>query len=191
MASLQAKLNNMKGNKTLFQETYRVETTRVNWHTYNNGIYFVTICTEDPDNHPLPTKQQETAKPIKPHYFGEIHNNEMHYTPLGEYCVQCIEQIPHHWQGIKIHIWTVMPNHVHLIIDCQAVDENNAKERSILPNIIRTLKSAVTREANRQHIPFKWQSRYHEHIIRHSDSYSEIYDYIKNNIARWDSDCFK
>lgn len=35
-----------------------------------------------------------------------------------------------------------------------------------------------------------WQSRFHEHIIRNQRAFDNIMDYIDNNVARWDQDCF-
>ena len=38
-----------------FQNRFRIPSARANWHDYNGGIYFVTICTKN-----------------REHYFGEI-----------------------------------------------------------------------------------------------------------------------
>ena len=38
-----------------YQNKYRVPSARANWHDYNGGVYFVTICTKN-----------------REHYFGEI-----------------------------------------------------------------------------------------------------------------------
>ncbi len=38
-----------------FQNKYRIPSARANWHDYNGGIYFITICTKN-----------------REHYFGEI-----------------------------------------------------------------------------------------------------------------------
>ncbi len=60
---------------------------------------------------------------------------------------------------------------------------------SPIPNsistIIRSFKSAVTRHANLQEIPFKWQTRFHDHIIRDITSYINIQNYIINNPKKW------
>ena len=39
-------------------------------------------------------------------------------------------------------------------------------------------------------IPFAWQPRYHDHIIRGIDDLNNIGDYIENNVARWSYDRF-
>ena len=52
------------------------------------------------------------------------------------------------------------------------------------------IKSAVTKFANENNISFAWQTRFHDHIIRNQDEMNRIADYIENNPARWDADCF-
>jgi putative transposase len=37
---------------------------------------------------------------------------------------------------------------------------------------------------------FKWQTRFHDHIIRNETSFQTIVDYIKNNPAKWKEDKF-
>jgi REP element-mobilizing transposase RayT len=59
-----------------------------------------------------------------------------------------------------------------------------------LGSVIRGIKSAVTRFANENNIPFGWQSRYHDHIVRNQDEMNRIAEYIETNPIRWDNDCF-
>ncbi len=60
-----------------------------------------------------------------------------------------------------------------------------------LSSIIRSYKSAVTRFANKNNFSFAWQTRYHDHIVRHEEEYQFIYDYITNNPQLWDEDKYK
>lgn len=59
-----------------------------------------------------------------------------------------------------------------------------------LPSIVRGIKSAVTKYAIEHEIPFAWQSRYHDHIIRNQLEMNRIADYIENNPLRWELDKF-
>jgi putative transposase len=59
-----------------------------------------------------------------------------------------------------------------------------------LASIIRGYKSAVTTFARKNNMPFAWQPRFHEHIIRSADEYSRISNYINNNPAEWQNDKF-
>ncbi|MDO5106622.1 transposase [Capnocytophaga sp.] len=52
--------------------------------------------------------------------------------------------------------------------------------------IVRGYKSAVSKK-----IGFSvWQRNYHEHIIRNQEAYFKIHQYIENNPAKWEEDCF-
>ena len=59
-----------------------------------------------------------------------------------------------------------------------------------LPSVVRGLKSAVTKYAIEHDIPFAWQSRYHDHVIRNQMEMNRIADYIENNPLRWELDRF-
>jgi REP element-mobilizing transposase RayT len=109
-----------------------------------------------------------------------------------------------------------MPNHVHgiLIIDKNNVvddvidvvvetlhcnvstDIKNERMAKISPKpgtistIIRSYKSVVTKNGHYIHADFEWQERFHDHIIRDSESFEKIQNYIENNVANWKDDKF-
>jgi hypothetical protein len=56
--------------------------------------------------------------------------------------------------------------------------------------VIGGIKSAVTKFANENNIEFAWQTRFDDRIIRNQGAMNKIADYIENNVARWDMDCF-
>lgn len=155
---------------------------RVDWHDYNDGLYFVTFNTLN-----------------KVHYLGYIEDSKMHYSEIGNKLVADILNIPKHYSDIIIDEWVVMPNHAHLIIrighgdslkgikiPCDRSPIVKVAKRSRLSSVIGNLKSGVKRYANKQSILFEWNPRFYEHIIRSSDSYHNIKEYIKNNIKKWD-----
>ncbi len=57
-----------------------------------------------------------------------------------------------------------------------------------LSHIISRFKSAVTRYANENNISFKWQTRFHDRIIRNQNELNEIAQYIENNPYNWMAD---
>lgn len=192
---------------------------RVQWHDYNNGVYFITICTFQ-----------------KKHLFGHISKGRIHYTKEGEIVRQCIKAIPFHHRHVELWNYVVMPNHIHFVIavgaqyfaPTRAIDalreslqhvmvpattDNLSNVGCIKPPrhgeactdnhfnskvavIVRSFKAACTIEINRnlraQNIaPLQiWQRNYHEHIIREQYSFDNIMYYIDHNVAMWDSDCF-
>ena len=92
-----------------FQNKYRIPSARAQWHDYNGGEYFVTICTRH-----------------RQHYFGEIRKDEMILSEIGKYAVECIENVGYHFTGVEFPLFVVMPNHVHLIVVINDTVDNNS-----------------------------------------------------------------
>jgi REP element-mobilizing transposase RayT len=115
-------------------------------------------------------------------------------------------------KNIKLHQWVIMPNHVHLLMGikkqnkqlnkCRDVaryvstEENNKNFSKISPkpntisSIIRSFKSAVTKEINPKTIFFGWQPRFHDEIIKNEKELLIIKNYIINNPINWQKDKF-
>ena len=66
-------------------------------------------------------------------------------------------------------------------------DERN-HHASLLATAIGGLKSGISREIRRTGCDFRWQTSYHDLIVRERSTYSYVNDYIDNNPARWDAD---
>lgn len=182
-----------------FLGKYRKQSARAMWHDYDGGLYFVTICTKD-----------------RVHYFGEISENEMHLTEVGQYVVEQIRNVQVHYNYAKIPLWVVMPNHLHAIViidgdnipykrrvvktlDGSMVESRRAttlQQRGIanmqgwLSVVVGGFKSAVTKFANERGIPFAWQTRFHDRIVRDICEMNQIADYIENNVQKWEMDKF-
>lgn len=186
-------------------------TIRAEWHNYNAGVYFITICTHQ-----------------KLHIFGRISNGEMVLSPEGKIVNEYLSKIPNHHTGAEIWNHVVMPNHIHFVLNVGAqyfapaplcltpkdiyqnfptnvgcikhsrhgVPRTDNHYNSKVSIIVRSFKAACSIEINRsrraQNIaPLQlWQRNYHEHIIRDQHAFEKIMLYINNNIANWDSDCF-
>lgn len=73
---------------------------RADWHDYNSGIYFVTICSKD-----------------KRHIFGSIRNSVMIMSDVGKIVECCILDIANHHTNLEIWNHVVMPNHIHMVIN--------------------------------------------------------------------------
>jgi len=65
---------------------------------------------------------------------------------------------------------------------------NISPKHGSLASVIRSYKSAVTRYANKNNIEFRWQTRYHDHIIRNNAEFIRINQYINNNTKKWRDD---
>ncbi|WP_366145407.1 transposase [Duncaniella sp.] len=165
---------------------------RANWHDYNSGVFFITICT---DNHI--------------HYFGSIADCIFRPSIIGTIATKQLSELCSHFPFIELWNYVVMPNHIHAIIylspethvqsntlGCLKPPMHNEIENPIfhyqsrLSIVLRAFKGGVTREVRKKGLKFRWQSRYHDHIIRSSESYENIMNYIDHNIENWQTDCF-
>ncbi len=105
-----------------------------------------------------------------------------------------------------------MPNHVHGIlwidgyknIDTDNVADNvnernktNGKnqkmvqispKRGSLSTVVRSYKSAVTRNSRRIYPDFDWQSNYYDRVIRNEQELNRIRIYIMQNPQMWERD---
>jgi REP element-mobilizing transposase RayT len=174
-----------------FRGKYRNGSARLqSWDYRSAAAYFITICTKD-----------------RAHYFGEIQNEKMIYTPAGALAYALWQEIKNHTDHTELGEFVVMPNHVHGIlilggvsIDCTDVACNvptkNEKMAAISPKsnsistIIRSYKSAVTKYCNLMELPNGWQPRFHDHIIRDERAFHNISRYIRNNPKNWKNDNF-
>ncbi len=139
----------------------------------------------------------------------------MQRSVLGEVLENNLSTISTHYPDVAIPLHIVMPNHFHAIIvisgeaDTRAADNlgrlNQTARITVatggdptmsihhncrLGNVISGIKAHVTRFAGLNNIPFGWQDRYHDHIIRNTADGNTIAKYIKTNVERWSSDCF-
>ena len=180
-----------------YQNKYRIPSARAVWHDYNDGTYFITVCTHG-----------------REHYFGEITNGgngelTMKLSEIGKMAEECIVKMETLHNDITVPIWVVMPNHIHLIVivesnsvetpHCDVSTTDNTKNEKMqeianscgrLSHIVSRFKTAVTKYARENDIPFAWQTRFHDHIVRNTDELNRIADYIENNVVRWADDEF-
>lgn len=181
-----------------YKGRYRIPSARAWWHQYNGGTYFITICTKD-----------------REHFFGEIENNAITLTEIGEYLKEQILVTPQKRPDMNLEIpsFVIMPNHVHLIVVIDGnrfntpVDNFNdeyarnkehiqyagntfSPQSKNLASVIRGIKTVTTSFALNKGLRFGWQSRFHDHIVRDVDELNAIANYIENNIAKWKEDEF-
>jgi hypothetical protein len=59
-----------------------------------------------------------------------------------------------------------------------------------LASIVRGYKIGVTKHSKIINPEFRWQPRFHDHIIRNDAEYQRINDYIETNPLNWEKDIF-
>lgn len=65
---------------------------------------------------------------------------------------------------------------------------NISPRKNSLAVVIRGVKSSITHYANKNNIPFAWQTRFHDRIIRNQAELDRISDYIEKNVVNWHDD---
>ncbi len=166
-----------------FKNKYRIESARLYGYDYGqNGAYFITICTKN-----------------RIHHFGEISNGKMDLTEIGKCARECWSNIPQHFPFVELGEFIVMPNHVHGVIVINKTNPNEYQpfyrnqfgpQSKNIASIIRGFKVGVTKNAKHIDSEFKWQARFHDHIIRNEKSFDNIQNYIINNPLKWKEDTF-
>ena len=141
-----------------------------------SGAYFVTICTE---------KRKHTLCTIVGDGFPVP-------KPLGRIAEHWILQIPQKYPCVVVDKYVVMPNHIHILLRIE-VQNGTGNPSPTLGNIIGWYKYQVTKTSNwgSDHVGATvFQRSYHDHVIRGEQDYLKIWEYIDNNPARWEEDCF-
>ncbi len=173
-----------------FNYKYNPKSNRLEDYDYSsNGIYFITICCKD---------RQE--------YFWEIIDGEMVLSEYGKEVEKEINNIPIFRDNVLLDEYVVMPNHIHVNLFLNNV-ENNKKmflpnistwipqkrennyfskmspNKKSLWNIIKLFKWHVTRNINKrwEEPYFAWQRNYYDRVIRNDKELHKIRMYILNN----------
>ena len=141
----------------------------------------------------------------------------MQLSPIGQYANQLIMDITIVYPHVEIPLFVIMPNHIHAIIyiDGEAIwDMNSGNALNIgndgdamnrvstggvtgklnpmvsncLGTVVRRLKARITRWANQNNIPFGWQARFYDRVVRNQNELNNIAEYIENNVINWHLD---
>jgi len=172
-----------------YKNKYRINSARhPDWDYSNHGNYFVTICTYN-----------------RQHFFGDVLNGNMVLSDIGKIVksqwIKTFEMRPD--MNLIMHNYIIMPNHFHAIIgigknkyngdlgrDAMHCVSSFGSQSKNLASIIRGFKIGVTKNARILNMNFKWQTRFHDHIIRNENSFLIISNYIINNPKNWTQDAF-
>lgn len=150
----------------------------------HSGPYYVTICAYQ-----------------RRKIFGEVVLDRVELSELGCLIDQSWMKTSIHHQHVETDAFIIMPNHIHGILwlmhgrgtACRAptVEKFGQPVSGSLPTIIRSFKSAVTREWRvRSANPDVriWQRNYYERVIRNDRELTRLRSYIQQNPLRWEED---
>lgn len=196
-----------------YKGKYRNESARLqSWNYGSNAAYFITICTKDREHFFGEVKngkmQVTPTGAIAFAIWHEIKNHAQNIE-LGEFVV-----MPNHVHGILVldgndngttsnvgtgHALSETDKTSTIVRTTHALSlptptpgqqrfQNQGK--NTISSIVGSYKSAVTKYCNRLQLPFAWQTRFHDHIIRNDESFQRISAYITNNPLNWENDTF-
>ena len=192
-----------------FHNKYRVPSSRAAWHDYSGGKYFVTICTKKMEHvfgELLDGKMYLTA--LGKYADEQLREVSSHY-PYAEIPLWVV--MPNHIHAVVIIDGEKTPYEKRNVESSPVVEtrratslqdetitnsEKRMSQRDIadmqgwLSVMIGGMKSSVTKFANQNAIPFAWQPRFHDRIIRTIDEINRVAYYIENNVAQWQCDEF-
>lgn len=135
----------------------------INYDYATEGLYFITICCYKKDN-----------------YFwlkDKYESNNIELTRAGKIVKEEIENIPLKYKNTRIDNYVIMPNHIHFIIEIE--------EKSVdISTIINQTKGKISRRIGYS----VWQRSFHDHIIRGTEDYEHIWNYIEANPIKWNDD---
>ena len=200
-----------------YHNKYRIPSARVTWHDYSGGIYFITICTAGKKNYFgeisfVNGEPQMIFTDVGKCAVTNLQNITAHY-PYAEMPLFVV--MPNHIHAIvvinahcrDVSRYVSSSNHPSNNSTNEQVSHDNilhgdvsryvstkmqniALHQSLLSWVIRGFKTAVTHYAGEHNIEFAWQTRFHDHIVRSQDELNMIGNYIQNNVAKWEMDCF-
>ncbi|MFD2784002.1 transposase [Hymenobacter rubripertinctus] len=169
----------------LYQGKYRVASARLPGYDYGQrGAYFVTICTAE-----------------RQPYFGSME------VPAGDWDAAFVrpsmvgQRVREGWDAIPtfasfvtLDAFVLMPDHVHGVllfdkaedlIPSLSYENRFGPQHANLAAVLRGFKAGVSSFARAQQMPFAWQPRFYDRIVRSESELTRIRDYILTNPSRW------
>ncbi len=139
-----------------------------------DGAYFITICTQD-----------------RKCLFGPVGADSISARMIEKTFLETVEQ----YRSVSCPAFVVMPNHFHALLVISRADIQSAptvsdvvqafKRHSTL-KYIQMVKDGLVSSFDRR----IWQRTFYDHIVRNQKDFDEIYQYIRENPLRWETDRF-
>lgn len=157
------------------------------------GIYHIVICVSSKMYDDYPDRN----------VFGYIADGKMILNDYGFICDKYLSQIPSIYKNTKLHIYQIMPNHIHILIEildkgdcvvgieqCSVPTDKTRVNFGRLSKIIKSFKEIVTKTIRNKFgdFGFAWQRSFYDHIIHNYEAFETIKHYIIENPINWESD---
>ncbi len=144
-----------------------------NYDYSQEGAYFLTLCAAN-----------------RKAYFGKIvRENVMSepyilLSPYGKILHEQLLQINQTYDTIQIAHYSIMPNHLHMIVFVEDGASRmppptsvHTPTNAVIPALVSTLKRFTNRKSGVR----LWQRGYYDHILRDENDYLRAWKYIDEN----------
>ncbi|MCL2397424.1 MAG: hypothetical protein FWC93_05090 [Defluviitaleaceae bacterium] len=136
------------------------------------GCYFVTMCVRD--------KRKLLWSNVGANYVRPD------LSDIGKVIDGEIQHLHAVYSCVSVDKYVIMPNHLHFIISITDDVSGRTQFAPTIGRIVKQFKGVVTKKIGYS----IWQKSYHDHIIRNETDYQRIWQYIDNNPASWQEDCY-
>ena len=153
------------------------KTLRLPSYDYSqNGVYFVTICTEE--------RKCILGRVVG---GGVLDAPFVQLSKHGILAQQTLLEMDAFYKDISVEKYAIMPNHIHFIMTLSAC---NGSSRTPTPTNARlpAFVSALKRFTNKRAGISLWQRSYYDHVIRSEADYLRVWQYIDDNPVKWAED---
>jgi REP element-mobilizing transposase RayT len=104
---------------------------------------------------------------------------------IGKVVRETIENISHIYETVSVDKYVIMPNHIHMIVRIQN-PHGRAMRAPTISTVVNQMKGTATKRLGHS----IWQKLFHDHVIRNEDEHRRISQYVDENPAKWEDDCF-
>lgn len=166
-----------------------------------NNLYFVTICVKNMaccfgEIHSLVGTARELSVPryeskSVSQFESESKSKKIYLNKIGEIAKAQWDWLENQYPYIKVHIVVIMPNHVHGIIE---INDHLTTENIKIKSLSELMGAYKMTTSKLIHLAgfndFSWHRSFHDHIIRNTNAYNNIFNYIKLNPESWHNDTY-
>ena len=137
-----------------------------------NGMYFITICTQN--------RRKILCEIVG---GGALDAPKIKLSETGEIAEKYIlstNNIPE----ITVDKYVIMPDHIHLLLwvrDINGTSKAPSPTNNLISHSISTLKRFINKDVGYN----IFQRSYYDHVIRNQHDYDETWKYIDNNPINW------
>ena len=161
------------------KEQKRKKTRLRDFDYSKNGVYFITICTENRKNILSEITQDNVG-------VGASDDPIVKLKESGIIVEEEIIKMNNIYPELNVSKYIIMPNHIHFLIEVNKKTGSSraptpTRANQLVPKYISTLKRFTNKRVGN---PI-WQRSYFDHIIRDEEDLALHLQYIEQNPRKW------